>query len=250
MGITFDDVSYEGTRFSFEIELSKITGIIGKSGSGKSKIVDLISGLCDCEYGDIYLPYDAGVVYQDCADQFYFDNVRDNFNFIIKMHGLSNSRIYKALKMIGLDSSYLDKNYYELSLSERKLISFGLAISFNPKVLILDDVFFGLDLEGKRRIIKLIRMMKMRYGKTIVILSRDANLIHSICDDVILLNDGIVVKKGNKYDIFTDDDVLKKCGIEMPNVLKFSKLMKKKLNKKVIYRDDINDLAKDIYRAL
>lgn len=248
MGIVFNDVSYNGIHLSFEIEEGKITGIIGKSCSGKSRIVDLISGLCEAESGEVICDENVGIVYQNSMDQFFFDNIRDNFNFILKTHRCSINRMYKSLKMVGLDSSYLDKNYFELSLSERKKISFALAISFNPKILVLDDVFFGVG--DNKDMIKIIRKMKMRYGKTIVILSRNGEIIHSVCDEVILLNDGEILKKGDKYDVFTDEKCLSKAGIEMPNVLKFSKLMTKKLNKKVIYRDDINDLAKDVYRCI
>lgn len=249
MAVVFEGASYNGNCLSFEILKSKITGIVGSSGSGKSDIVDLISGLVECEDGKVICDGSVGIAYQRSIDQFYFDNIRDNFLFVLKMHGASVSRMYKSLKMVGLDNSYLDRNYFDLSLSERKKISFALAISFNPKILVLDDVFFGMGVD-KKRLIDLIRMMKVRYGKTIIVISRDADLIHSFCDDVVLLGDGEVLKYGDKYSVFTDDKVLKKAGIEMPSVIKFSKLMGKKLNKKVIYRDDALDLAKDIYRLV
>lgn len=249
MGIVFNDVSYNGNNYSFDIEKSKITGIIGKSGSGKSDIVDLISGLCECDSGSVLCEGDVGIVYQNSDDQFYFDNVLDNFNFVMKIHNSSFDRIGKSLKMVGLDSSYLQMNYYELSLSERKLISFALAICFNPKILVLDDVFFGIG-SDYWKIVKVIRMMKIRYGKTIVILSRNSDLIHYLCDDIILLGDGKVISKGDKYSVFTDYKSLSTAGVDVPSIIKFSKIMKKKLNKKIIYRDDVNDLAKDIYRLV
>ena len=232
MAVVFDDVFYNGNSFSFNVEKSKITGIIGKSGSGKSDIVDLISVLCE---GDV------GIVYQNFDDQFYFDNILDNFNFVIKIHGSSFDRIGKSLKMVGLDSSYLKKNYYELSLSEIKLISFALAICFNPKILVLDDVFFGMGFDF-RKIVKVIRMMKIR--------CRNSDLVHYLCDDIILLGEGNVISKGDKYSVFTDYKSLSIAGVDVPSIIKFSKIMKKKLNKKVIYRDDVNDLAKDIYRLV
>ena len=249
MAVVFDDVFYNGNSFSFNVEKSKITGIIGKSGSGKSDIVDLISGLCECDSGSVLCEGDVGIVYQNFDDQFYFDNILDNFNFVIKIHGSSFDRIGKSLKMVGLDSSYLKKNYYELSLSEIKLISFALAICFNPKILVLDDVFFGMGFDF-RKIVKVIRMMKIRYGKTIIILSRNSDLVHYLCDDIILLGEGNVISKGDKYSVFTDYKSLSIAGVDVPSIIKFSKIMKKKLNKKVIYRDDVNDLAKDIYRLV
>ena len=92
-------------------------------------------------------------------------------------------------------------------------------------------------------------MMKIRYGKTIVIASKDTDVIFRLSDKVILVNKGRVVKEGDKYDILTDTYLLKKCNLKVPKLIEFSNLVSEK-GVNIGYRDDINDLAKDIYRYL
>lgn len=249
MAVVFKEVSYNNLNISLEIKEGIITGIIGSTGSGKSDIADIFSGLCTLDFGEIVCE-NASVVYQNKVDEFYFDIVGDNFNFLCKMNNISKSRINKSLKMVELGTDILDKCYYNLSLSEVKKVSLALSLLVNPKIIVLDDLFFGLNGKDRKLIVNILRKMKIRYGRTIIILSRDSDLIHSICDEVILLCDGKVIKTGDKYDVFTDYKALKKAKISVPKIIEFSNLMSKKLNKKVIFRDDINDLAKDVYRLL
>ena len=56
------------------------------------------------------------------------------------------------------------------------------------------------------------------------------------------------MKTGNKYEIFTDDNLMERCNLQMPKIIEFSKIVLKKKNIDLGYRDDINDLMKDIYR--
>ena len=72
--------------------------------------------------------------------------------------------------------------------------------------------------------------------------------MHKISDNIYLINNGDLIKYGDKYDIFTDFELLKEHNIILPNTILFSKKVLDKTGKKIGYRDDINDLLKDIYR--
>ncbi len=257
MAIVFDDVTYYDVHdVTFSIEDGKITGIAGSSNSGKSTIIDLISGLVYPE--DDSIIYDGvstdniGVLYQDIDDQFFYDVIIKDFYLLLKRHHIKNAekKMTDSLKMVGLDSSYLYKSPYEISLSEQKKVSLALVLSFNPKIIVLDEPFLGLDYKDKMRFINLIRMMKIRYGKTVVVASRDTNIIHSLADNVVLINGGTVIGLGDKYQILTNEKLLNNCNLSIPNIIKFSNLVKDKKGVNIGYRDDINDLAKDIYRNL
>ena len=254
MAIIFDSVSYQNKikNVSFNIEDGKITGIVGASNSGKSTLIDLMSGLLTDESNGIIfndtLYKDIGVLYQTIDSQFFFDNIGREFFSVLKLKGKNNSKVLDSLKMFGFDKSILNKSPYELSLSEQKKISLALVLSFNPKILLLDEPTYGLDNKDKEWFIKLIRMMKLRYGKTIVIATKDTEIIHRIADNVILMKDGEVIKTGDKYDVLTDEKLLTDCRLFIPNVIKFSNMVLKKKNINLGFRDDINDLVKDIYR--
>ena len=257
MAIVFDDVTYldEIKKASFNIDNSKITGIVGTSNSGKSILIDLMSGFLTCEEGTIYgdwLENEIGVLYQNIEDQFFFNTIGEEFYSALKIKGIHNidKKIISSLKMFGFNEKILHKSIYDLSLSEQKKIALALVLALNPKILLLDEPTFGLDNKDKERFIKLVRMMKIRYGKTIVIASRDTDLIHKLADKVILINDGKVVKAGDKYDVLTDEKTLFECDLYVPKVIKFSNLVLKKKSVNIGYRDDINDLVKDIFRFI
>ena len=252
MGIILDDVSYldEVKNVSLELEDRKIYGIIGSSYSGKSLLADLISGGLFPSSGDIFLDGKVGMVYQNISDQFFYNNIKDEFIFVLKINDVHNiiKKMNDAIKMVGFNSNILNKSIYELSLSERKRISLALVLACNPDVIILDDLFFGLDGKSQNNIIRIIRLLKFRYGKTIIITSRDSDLIYSICDSVIVINDGDLLKIDDKYNIFKDKALLKKCGLCAPRLIEFSDILFRKKGINIGYRNDINDLVKDIYR--
>ena len=252
MAIVFDGVSYfdELKNINIKVKDRKITGIIGPCNSGKSCLVDLIGGNFLPSSGDVFFNDSVGIVYQNVEDQFFYDNIKDEFIFNLKINGVHD--VYKkmndAVKIVGFNSNILNKSIYELSLSEQKRISLAIVLAINPKIIVLDDLFFGLDGYLTNKLIRLIRLLKVRYYKTIIVVSNNSDLIHSLCDDIILISNGSILKYGDKYEIFTDSKLLKSCNLLMPDVIHFSNMVLKKKNINLGFRDDINDLVKDIYR--
>ena len=254
MEIVFNDVSYleEIKNVSFEIKASKITGIAGGGNSFKDTLFDVLCGRTvptggAVIYGSDFRRY--GLVCKSSFEQFFYDNVYDEFLFVLKMNNISNpqKRIMDSLRMMHLDDSILNKNYYELSFSEQAMVRMGLAISINPKTLILYEPLFGLDRKDSDIVLKIIRMMRLRYGKTVVIFSKDTDLLYKLCDEVILFN-GKVIGTGDKNVIFSDDKLLEKADLRLPVNADFSRFVKLRKKVDIGYRCDFDDLIKDIYR--
>lgn len=280
MEIRFNDVEYiynKKTPFkvvalknlNIDFKKNKINAIIGSNGSGKSTLIQMINALIIPSNGNVNvdnfcikskckinnvkdLRFNVGLIFQFPEQQIFNLTVKDeigfaleNFNYKLDM---KEKRIIDSLKMVGLDDSYLNKNPLSLSFGEMRKIAIASILAYNPKVLIFDEPTLGLDAKSKNNLIKIIRLLKNRYHKTIIIVSHDMDLIHKISDYIYVISNGSLVSSGNKYDIFTNFDLLEKYGINIPNVIRFSRLTFDKKNIKMGYRDDINDLLKDIYR--
>lgn len=270
MEIKFDNVSYVDPitkdtilkDLNFTILNNSISSFVGPSGSGKSTILELMETLKFATSGNVkigdslvskktpILNGQIGFVYQDPSQQFFMETVREELEFALQNFSLKNKekRISDSLKMVGLDNSYLERNPLDLSVGEQKKLGLAIVLAFNPKIILLDEPTLGLDSKARNYIIKLIKMMKMRYKKTIVIASNDVDMLLKISDNVFLINKGKLIKQGDKYSIFGDYELLNKYGIEMPKTIYFSYLVKEKKKINIGYRDEINDLLKDVYR--
>lgn len=240
-------------NFSCLVKDGLISAIVGKSGSGKSTLLDLISGL-SCFHGSILFSslnnYKIGYLFQNSFDQVFNSSVYMEMEFGLKMFKCSDIdlKIREAIKLVGLDESYLPRNPYELSYGECRKVMLASILAYDPDVIVLDNPSVGLDNKSKNELIKLLKSLKKDYNKTIIIVSNDINFLHRFVDYVYLLKDGKICLEGSKYDVFSNEDKMNECGLFVPNVLHFSNIVKVKKNVNIGYRDEINDLIKDVYR--
>ena len=149
--------------------------------------------------------------------------------------------------MVELDESYIDREINSLSSSEIFKVALASVVALNPKILILDEPSIYLDNKSKKMLCKIIRTMKQRYNKTIIILSYNLDFLIEISDYLYVINEGQKIFEGTKQDVFKNDKILEKNGIRSTKTIEFSKLVEKEKGIKIGYRDNINDLIKDIY---
>ena len=272
MEIKFNNVEYNPSKTSILLDINTefkdktINGIAGKSGSGKTTLIELIDALIIPTKGYIKVGRriissdgvknvnnyrsQIGLVLKKAEEQFICDTVKEEIQVGMKAFKKTHKDIDKhtkdALLMVGLDETYLDRNPNTLSSGEKKKVAIASVLAFNPKVLILDEPTIGLDNQSKENLIKIIKMLKNRYEKTIIIVSNDTDLLLKICDQVTILDKGKVVLEGKKYDVFTKD--IEQYGLKKPKIIEFEQLVLKEKKIKMLYRDEINDLMKDVYR--
>ena len=157
-------------------------------------------------------------------------------------------KIIDSFKILGLDNDILNKTTLEISKSEYTKLKIAKELIKNKKEITLDHPTEYLDTKSKNDLIKLIKMMKLRYNKTIIILSEDTIFLHKLVDYVIIMDGEEIVFEGSKYEAFSNEELLKKYNLKMPDIIYFSKLVKKMKNINIGFRDEITDLMKDIYR--
>ena len=243
---------------------NEITAIIGSNGSGKSLLAEIISTLRkptsgkfiidknEIDFKNEFLNYNAlrfdiGIVLQNVDNHLFQDTVKEHILFQLTSYNykVSDKRVISSLKMVGLDDSYLDKKLNTLSNGEKYLVALAGVLSYNPKLIILDDPTSFIDKKSESSLIKLLRQIKSKYSKTILVVSSNTNFIHSIADYVYIISKGKIVEHGTKYKIFNKD--IEKYGLEKPDIIKFCEVFESKTKVNIERRDDINDLIKDIY---
>ena len=281
MEVKFENVSFSYNNntsiekqvlknINLTISDGKITSIIGKSGSGKTTIAELIDFLIVPTEGKIIIGEeeitskknslsktkrirkDVGLVFQFPEEQFFNLTVEDEIGFSLKYYKYKTDelkkRVIDSLKMVGLDESYLKKNPFTLSNGEKRKVAIASTLALNPKIIIFDEPTIGMDSSSKKRFMQLLRKLKTRYNKTIVLISHDIDFIHAMSDYIYVLNNKEVFMEGKKYDVFKKQEELESIQIKVPKMIEFSNLVRDKKGIKIGYRDNINDLIKDIYR--
>lgn len=275
MEVKFDNVNFYYDKKSklkvldsikLGIKSNTIVGITGKSGSGKTTLVEVMCGIITptsgkVTIGDIVINkkhlYDdnslknkIGYVTQNSEDQIFNSTVKEELTYSFKFLGktISDDKIIEVLDLVGLSSDYLLSNPLTLSTGEKRKLTIASTILLDNDIIVLDEPTKGLDHKSVRNIERLIKNLKNNFNKTVIVISRDVEFINRVSDQVVIMNEGKILISGNKYDVFKNIDLLEKYDLSIPNTIKFSTIVLNKKNIKIGYRDEINDLLKDIYR--
>lgn len=277
MEITFNNVTYkENVRtplektylknFSYTFTSGKVYSIIGDSDSGKEKIGLLINAVNKPLIGTIkigkylndgkYIKNINGLrmnvgYLKENPNEFLFNKiVKSELEFGLKYFkyklNKKNIRISEALKLVGLNEEYLKRRIDSLNISEKKKVSLASILIFNPGVIILEEPSIFLNYRDNEKLIKLIKLLKDKYNKTIILISKDTNLSYKVSDEIILLNKGFIVYAGNKS-ILEDEKVLNNINVDVPEIVKFINISNK-FDANLTYTSNILDLIKEVYR--
>ena len=235
--------------------------IVGKTGSGKSTLVQTFNALILPTFGyneieEFYITEDkklkkellknkdktirkenkrysklkkkVGMVFQFPEYQLFSETVLKDVMFGPKNFGFSEEeakeRAIKALKDVGIPDSYFDKSPFELSGGEKRRVAIAGIIASEPDILILDEPTAGLDPKGKKEILELIAAYH-KTGKTVIVVTHDMDIVLEYSQKVIVLNNGKLI------DILSPDELFKKenleeLSLEMPNLIKFKNQLK------------------------
>ncbi|MFD2727448.1 ABC transporter ATP-binding protein [Hyunsoonleella rubra] len=219
--ITFDDVyfTYDDTNIqalkgvSFEIKEGETLAILGKTGSGKSTILDLIGRLYDVDKGSIEvngisieqhnlndLRENIGYVPQDAF--LFSDSIKNNIKFGKEdatdeevITAAKNAQVHKNIVKFnkGYDT-VLGERGITLSGGQKQRVSIARAIIKSPKILLFDDCLSAVDTETEEKILK--NLFKISKNKTTVIVSHRVSSAKN-ADKIIVLDNGEIIQKGS-----------------------------------------------------
>ncbi|CAN5637304.1 ABC transporter ATP-binding protein [soil metagenome] len=201
-------------NISFKLEENKITAILGKSGSGKSTILQLMNGLLKPASGDIKL-FREDINYNKINELrhrigysvqgtllFPHLNIYDNITLLAKILNKPKNeideRVDKIIELVNLDQSFLKKFPFQLSGGEQQRVGICRAIMLNPETFLLDEAFGALDFENKKEIHSELLKLQKAEPRTIFIVTHDIYEAEKLADNVIFIEEGRITYSGNK----------------------------------------------------
>lgn len=258
MAIVLEDISYKKIlkNVNMKIKYGNIISIIGNNGSGKTTLLEIIVGKNKEYEGSIKREENLRIsfVEQNLKKTFFCDTLEKEIEFSLEEINYPQNKIKRrisdSIKMIGLPEYFLNRDPLTLSSSELRLAALARAISINPDLIVIDEPIIGMSEGEKNNLIQILKKIKRRYNKTIVLVSQNMNFIHKISDYIYVLSDGKIVLEGDKYTIFKEEKKLVENNLFVPSIIEFENYVLNSKNIKLGYRDDINDLVKDILRNI
>ena len=207
-------------NISFKIESGEIFAFIGHNGAGKTTMIKSIMGILDIEEGDILVdnksikeePLECKRIMAYVADNpDLYENMKaiDFINFICDMYEVSEDirkeNTLKYAKMFEIEDK-LNDDISSFSHGMKQKIALIAALAHNPKVLIMDEPFVGLDPKAVYDMKEIMRNMA-KDGKTIFFSTHILDVAEKLCDRVAIIKDGTIVKVGKMKDIKGDESL-------------------------------------------
>ncbi len=182
---------------------------------------------------------------------FFTITVHDRLKYEIKRKELvlknEEKKIVDSQKIVGLNKDYLNRNINTLSSREKKLLQFAIALLSNPDLIMIEEPFIKLDMKNEKKLFLLLQKLKEKYNKTIVFYTNNTDILYKYCDHIVIIDNNYEVITGSNKEIFQRSEILKKHGIEIPEIIEITNKAKKK-KVKLDYHKDVRDIIKDIYK--
>jgi len=257
MSILVEDLTYiylKGTPFqkialeniNIKIENGEFIGIIGHTGSGKSTLVQHFNGLLKPTEGKVIvngidtaaknlkeLRKQVGLVFQYPEHQLFEENVYKDIAFGLKNYNMESDvidkKVNKAIEIVGLDKSILNKSPFELSGGQKRRVAIAGVLAMEPEIIILDEPTAGLDPNGRNEVFDFIQRLYRDYGVTVILVSHNMEEVTRLVKRVIVINKGRVEMDGSVKEIFKDTQKLENMDLSAPQITYLMKKLKEEL---------------------
>ena len=233
---------------SFEIEDGSFTALVGRTGCGKSTLIQHINALLVPAAGEVVVGEfvnsadkkkrskklyqvrrKVGLVFQFPEYQLFEENVEKDVAFAPKNFGASKEEAlaaaHEALKRVGLGENFYKRSPFELSGGEKRRVAIAGILAFHPDILVVDEPTAGLDPRGVSEMMDLFETVH-KSGTTVILVTHDMNLVLSYADKVIVLDHGKIAKISDPVSLFKED--IEQYSLETPLIYSFVKRLQAK----------------------
>lgn len=201
-------------RLNLEIEQGELLVILGPSGHGKSKTLEIIAGLEKPDQGEIYygdnrvndwspLERNIGIVFQDYA-LFPHLTVEENILFGLKVRGkkIDQKDLDQLLELLELEE-LIHRFPRQLSGGQQQRVALARALVIQPRLLLLDEPFSALDAQLRHTLQRELKSLQKQLGITTICVTHDQGEAYTLGDRVAILHQGKIIRLGKPREIFS-----------------------------------------------
>ena len=245
-------------------------GIIGRTGSGKSTLIQHLNGLMKPTSGQVLfegrdiwsskslthsIRFQVGLVFQYPEYQLFEETVYKDISFGPRNMHLEEAeidrRVRKAAEFAGLSDDVLERSPFELSGGQKRRVAIAGVIAMEPKVLILDEPTAGLDPAGSASILANIASYRVANNATVIIVSHSMEDVARLTDRLVVVSDGRLPYVGTPREVFSHGDALSSLGLSVPVINRvFSRVRSKgiDLDPSVYTVEEAKRILLELYR--
>lgn len=196
---------------NLHFKFGKVYGVIGSNGSGKSTLLKIISGIEKPSSGKVLI--DGREISKDhlshityCSQKPYLfkTSVINNIAYPLKFRKMRSKYIKSTVENIIEEfniNSIKDKIATNLSGGESQKVALARAFVFNPKIILLDEPTANIDPKYREYFEDIIRIRSKKYKNTIIIVTHNLIEARTLCDEVLFLEQGKVLKFGHTDEV-------------------------------------------------
>lgn len=218
---------------SYRLEPGTVTGLIGPNGAGKTSLIDAVSGFTAAEGRVLLDDVDlsklsavkrarAGVArsFQSLElfeDSTVFENLsvaadpQDFRSYLLDLIWPINPpfppEVVRAVMEFQLDQD-LHRDVRDLSYGKRRLLAIARAVAMHPSVLLLDEPAAGLSSAESTELARVVRRLAEEWGMAVLVVEHDMNFVMGVCDQVVVLDFGIMIAAGPPNQVQSDPGVI------------------------------------------
>ena len=252
MSITIKGVSYtymkntpfEKTALSninLQIKEGEYVAIAGHTGSGKSTLIQLMSGLIQPTMGNVTIDdvdlssknktavrsarLKIGTVFQYPETQLFEETVEKDIAFAPKNLNLDeeeiNRRVAESMNLVGLSEKIKHTSPFNLSGGQKRKVAIAGVLAMNPKSMILDEPTAGLDPRARNELMQNISDLHKKQNVTVILVSHSMDDIAKFAKRLMILSQGRILADGIPCEIFANTDILQSAGLTPPSPMQF-----------------------------
>lgn len=228
-------------NLNFSVEKGEFVAVLGHNGSGKSTLVKCFNGINIPEEGDVIvngfntrddehlldIRQSVGMVFQNPDNQIVATIVEEDVAFALENMGVEPSEIRRrvddALKTVGM-YEYREHAPHKLSGGQKQRVAIAGIIAMRPDCILLDEPTAMLDPNGRREVLKTIKMLNKKFGVTIVLITHYMDEAAQ-AERIVVMDSGEIVMNDTPKKVFAKVDELKSIGLDVPQVTELTHML-------------------------